>query len=102
MAILSSPTFNAPNEVDATSLTFRPDGHRNQRGLLQWPEELNGDGLLDMACHFNTQSQGFCRATHKVCFRGRRCWASRLKARIPFVLCNSARFLRMYEFVMEW
>ena len=59
VAILSSPTFNAPVEVDATSLTFGRTGTETSFAFCSGPEDLNGDGLLDMACHFNTESTGF-------------------------------------------
>jgi hypothetical protein len=59
VAILSSPAFNAPVEVDAASLTFGRTGTETSLAFCSGPEDLNGDGLLDMACHFNTESTGF-------------------------------------------
>lgn len=60
VAILSTPDFNAPSEVDKTSLTFGRTGDEfslvscNRRG-----EDVNGDGLKDLVCHFKTKLTGF-------------------------------------------
>ena len=59
VAILSSPTFDAPSEVDATSLTFGRTGNEPSRAFCSGPEDVNGDGLMDMICHFNTRETGF-------------------------------------------
>jgi len=60
VAILSTPDFNAPLDVDRTSLTFGRTGDElslvscNRRG-----EDVNGDGLKDLVCHFKTKLTGF-------------------------------------------
>jgi hypothetical protein len=60
VAILSTADFNAPSEVDKSSLTFGRTGDElslvscNKRG-----EDVNGDGLLDLVCHFKTRLTGF-------------------------------------------
>jgi hypothetical protein len=60
VAILSTPDFNAPLDVDRTSLTFGRTGDElslvscNRRG-----EDVNGDGLRDLVCHFKTKLTGF-------------------------------------------
>ena len=59
VAILSSPTFDAPSEVDATSLTFGRTGTETSLAFCSGPQDVNGDGLLDLACHFNTRATGF-------------------------------------------
>lgn len=60
VAILSTPEFDAPTEVDKDSLTFGPTG--DEESLAFCPksgEDVNGDGLLDLVCHFHTQDTGF-------------------------------------------
>jgi len=60
VAILSSEKFYAPEMVDKDSLTFGPTGDEdslafcNHRG-----EDINGDGLEDLICHFYTEDTGF-------------------------------------------
>lgn len=60
VAILSSAEFDAPALVDRTTLTFGRIGdedsfsHCNGGG-----EDVNGDGLADLVCHFNTEATGF-------------------------------------------
>jgi cell wall-associated NlpC family hydrolase len=58
VAILSSTTFNAPATVDKTSLTFGHTGNENSLAFCN-VEDVNGDGLLDLICQFNTQQTGF-------------------------------------------
>ena len=60
VAILSSSTFDATTAVDQASLTFGRTG--NEQSLTfcnSGGEDVNGDGLLDLVCHFNTQQTGF-------------------------------------------
>ncbi len=66
VAILSDPDFDAPGEVDRNSLTFGRSGDEDSlhlRGRNGVPncgqEDVNGDGLQDLACHFVTQKTGF-------------------------------------------
>ena len=60
VAILSTQAFNAVQMVNKDSLTFGFTGEEdslafcNHRG-----EDINGDGLEDLICHFNTQDTGF-------------------------------------------
>ena len=60
VAILSSPTFNAPSQVDIGTLTFGKNG--NEPSLAKCSsqqEDVNGDGRLDLVCAFTTQATGF-------------------------------------------
>jgi hypothetical protein len=53
VAILSTEDFYAPDEVDRESLTFGRTG--DEMSLAKCPkrnEDANGDGLLDVVCHF--------------------------------------------------
>ena len=60
VAILSTPTFNAPEQVDRTSLTFGRSGSETSLAFCsQGGEDVNGDGRLDLLCHFYTQQTGF-------------------------------------------
>ncbi len=60
VAILSSSTFDATTQVDRTSLTF---GHTGDERSLAFcnpgGEDVNGDGLLDLVCHFDTPKTAF-------------------------------------------
>jgi hypothetical protein len=44
--------------VDATSLTFGRTGDEPSLAFCQ-AGDVNGDGLLDLVCHFHTQLTGF-------------------------------------------
>ena len=66
VAILSTTTFAAPNEVDESSLTFGRTGDEDslhRRGKKANPncsaEDVNSDGLADLVCRFNSQDTGF-------------------------------------------
>lgn len=54
VAVLSSPTFDAVAQVDQTSLTFGHAGNEKSLAFCSGPQDVNGDGLLDLVCHFNT------------------------------------------------
>jgi beta propeller repeat protein len=60
VAVLSSPAFDALTQVDKTSLAF---GHTGTEPSLAFcnpsGEDVNGDGLPDLICHFKTQLTGF-------------------------------------------
>ena len=59
VAILSSSTFDAPGQVDTTSLTFGRTG--DEQSLTGCPTryDVNNDGRLDLVCNFATQAMGF-------------------------------------------
>lgn len=60
VGILSSPTFNALSEVYVNSLTFGRTGAESSLAFCNsGGEDVNGDGLLDLVCHFYTQKTGF-------------------------------------------
>lgn len=60
VAILSSLTFDAPSEIDKTSLTFGHTGNEVSFALCDTEApDVNGDGLLDLVCHFYTSLTGF-------------------------------------------
>jgi uncharacterized membrane protein len=60
VAILSTNDFNAPKKIDQNTLTFGYTGYElslafcNPNG-----EDINGDGLKDLVCHFYAKDVGF-------------------------------------------
>jgi uncharacterized delta-60 repeat protein len=59
VAILSTSTFNAPSQVDTTSLEFGRTGNEPSLAFCGAPQDVNADGLADMVCHFTTQKTAF-------------------------------------------
>ncbi len=60
VAILSSPTFDAPAHVDHGSLTFGRTGDEPSLAFCNaGPEDVNGDGLPDLVCQFHTPTAAF-------------------------------------------
>jgi len=59
VAILSSSTFDA-RTVDQSTLTFGRTGSEHSLAFCNPnPEDTNGDGLLNLLCHFNTAQAQF-------------------------------------------
>lgn len=74
VAILSSPTFDAPRQVDQASLQSSPTFGRTgeEQSLVRCsPEDVNGDGLPDLVCHFSTQAARFQIGDIKGVLKGR-------------------------------
>lgn len=60
VAILSNKDFDAPGQVNQKSLTFGPTGDEKSRAFCnQRPRDVDGDGLKDLVCYFNTRLTGF-------------------------------------------
>jgi hypothetical protein len=60
VAILSSSTFDAPSQVDMSSLAFGRTGNEMSLAFCNpSPNDVNFDGLLDQVCHFTSQLTGF-------------------------------------------
>jgi len=60
VAIMSTSTLNAVTGLDTNSLTFGRTGkEQSLRFCNTGGEDVNGDGLPDLVCHFETQSTGF-------------------------------------------
>jgi len=59
VAILSTNDFNTPSLVDPNSLAFGRTGDEKSLAFCSGAEDVNGDGLLDLVCHFYTQNTGF-------------------------------------------
>jgi len=72
VAILSTTSFDAPSQVDRPSLTFGRTGNEQSLAFCSpSPEDVNGDGLLDLVCHFNTGITGFWTGDTQGILRGR-------------------------------
>lgn len=72
VAILSTPDFDAPTQVNKTSLTFGRTGDEQSLAFCnKSPEDVNNDGLLDQVCHFYTQSAGFQAGDTEGIIRGK-------------------------------
>ena len=60
VAILSTPDFDAPSMVDQSTLAFGYKGREQSLAFCnENGEDVNGDGLLDLVCHFDTQLTQF-------------------------------------------
>ena len=60
VAILSTVEFDAPQMVNRDSLTFGPTGAEASLAFCNPEgEDVNRDGLLDLVCHFYTQTAAF-------------------------------------------
>lgn len=60
VAILSRGNFDAPADVDATTLTFGRTGDEASLAFCNVSgEDVNSDGLRDLVCHFTTMLTGF-------------------------------------------
>lgn len=71
VAVLSGPTFDAVAQVDQTSLTFGRTGGERSLAFCSGPQDVNGDGLLDLVCHFNTPSTQFQMGDTKGILKGK-------------------------------
>lgn len=91
VALLSSVKFNAMN-VDVSSLTFGATGdeksfsHCGQSG-----EDVNGDGRLDLVCHFENQVAGFEKGDLVGIVRGKMTWGTRIEGRAFLKVVNEKR-----------
>jgi hypothetical protein len=69
VAILGSDVFDIA-EVDATTLAFGP----GDASLAHWrgphPQDVNGDGLLDLVAHFRTEETGIAFGDRVACLAG--------------------------------
>lgn len=59
VAILSTTGFDAPTQVNKNSLAFGRTGDEPSLAFCSGLEDVNGDGLLDVVCHFETQQAAF-------------------------------------------
>jgi uncharacterized delta-60 repeat protein len=59
VAILSTSNFDAPSQVNTSSLKFGRTGNETSLAFCSSPQEVNADGRLDVVCHFTTKKTGF-------------------------------------------
>lgn len=60
VAILSSSSFSAPSSVDVSSLRFGRTGFEESLLFCNVNgEDVDGDGFLDLVCHFDTEKTPF-------------------------------------------
>lgn len=60
VAIFSTGEFHAVSELDQKSLTFGKTGNEKSLGFCNTKgEDVNGDGRLDLVCHFRTRLTSF-------------------------------------------
>jgi 6-phosphogluconolactonase len=60
VAILSTTAFNAARMIAVGTITFGEMGDERSLAFCNSAEEdINGDGLPDLLCHFNIQASGF-------------------------------------------
>ena len=60
VAILSTADFDATTALDRSSLAFGRTGNEHSLTFCNaGGGEVNGDGLQDLVCHFNTGLTGF-------------------------------------------
>ena len=69
-AILSTADFNATTQVNRSSLTFGHTGLEHSLAFCN-VEDVNGDGLPDLVCHFNTQAASFLAGDTQGILNGR-------------------------------
>lgn len=63
VAVLSNSSFDAITQVDLDSLTFGRTGDELSQARMPHEEDVNGDGLLDIVCHFKTSLTGFVQGS---------------------------------------
>ena len=60
VAILSSPAFDATTQVNRTSVTFGHTGNEQSLAFCNpGGQDVNGDGLPDLVCHFDSGKTNF-------------------------------------------
>jgi hypothetical protein len=72
LAILSSRSFPAPEMIDIATLTFGATGREHSLAFCNPNgEDVNGDGRLDLVCHFNTLDTGLKTGNTQAVLKGR-------------------------------
>jgi len=87
VAILSSASFDAPTQVDITTLSF---GHTGDEASLASCaiQDVNADGLMDLMCHFDTQAAAFQAGDTVAVLKGK------TKAGVAFQATDSVRLVK--------
>lgn len=81
VALLSSTGFEAMN-VDTESLTFGATGaEKSLSHCGRSGEDVNGDGRLDLVCHFENQKAGFTKGDLEGIVQGKMRYGTRFEGR---------------------
>jgi hypothetical protein len=84
VAILSEAGFHAPEYVASDTLRFGRTG--DEASLAFWNlggEDVNGDGLLDLVCHFTWTRTGFEWDSVEGTLRGQTIWGKAILGTAP-------------------
>jgi hypothetical protein len=88
VAILSSPTFDAPAHVHQGSLTFGQTGDEPSLDFCtSGPDDVNGNGWPDLLCHFHTPTAAIQAGDTEGVLKGQ------TLAAIPFSGSDSVRIV---------
>jgi hypothetical protein len=69
VAILGSESFDVA-DIDLTTLAFGPDGATPAHRRGGHPEDVNGDGAMDLVSHFWVRDTGITSKTDPLCVSG--------------------------------
>lgn len=70
VAVFSVAGFDAPIEIDQSSLTFGRTGNEESVVNCTVDEDVNWDGLRDLVCHVDTELAGFQQGDSKGVLKG--------------------------------
>lgn len=72
VAILSSPTFNAREEINRETITFGKTGNEESLGkCIRFPIDVNRDGYKDLVCLFKMRRTGISKGDNEAIIKAR-------------------------------
>jgi hypothetical protein len=84
VAILSGPGFSAPQHVASDTLRFGRTGEEASLAFCNLPgEDVDGDGLLDLVCHFTRRLTDFREDSVEGKLRAQTIWGKSLLGSAP-------------------
>jgi hypothetical protein len=86
VAILGADDFDVA-DVDRETVAFGPDGASPAHASGGHPEDVNGDGLMDLVSHYRTQETSLASGDTEACVTGETLDG------IPFIGCDSVEVL---------
>lgn len=84
VAILSTSSLDAPADIDIASLTFGRTGDEKSLAFCG-VEDVNGDGLPDLICHFNTALSNFQLGDTSGILKGETVMKNRIRGTEPIL-----------------